>query len=268
MPLLASATIQVDFRIEEGQFMSTTETAPPAKPMRLTRPGGLIDKYFYFFMSLLIAVTVVYGFSHTVKGNLFQPDLPRPTILWFHAAIFSGWVVFFIFQSALIRTRNVGLHRITGWFGAALAAAIPMVGIPTAIHMTRFHVYQLHKTDGVNFILVPFLDVTCFTITFWLAVYWRKKPEFHRRLVLIASCALTAAAFGRFPARVLSPDLFYAGVDSLILLGVVRDLVVNRRVHKVYLYALPAFIVFQLGVMYTIATNAAWWVRISNSIVG
>jgi len=39
----------------------------------------------------------------------------------------------------------------------------------------------------------------CFAVPVALAIYWRKKPEFHRRLMLIASCALADAAFGRSP---------------------------------------------------------------------
>ena len=248
--------------------MSTTQAVRAHTPARLTKPGGLIDRYFYFFMSLLIAVTVVYGFSHTVDKNLFHPAVPRPVVLSFHSAIFSGWVFFFIFQSALVRTHNVRIHRLSGWFGAALAAAIPLVGVSTAITMTRFHFHQLHESDGSTFVLVPFFDVTCFSIAFWLAFYWRKKPEFHRRLVLIASCALTAAAFGRFPANILPPVMFYAGVDVLVLLGVARDLLVNHRVHKVYAYALPALIACQFWVMYTIVSNAHWWVNLAKAIVG
>jgi hypothetical protein len=53
--------------------MSTTQTVRAPKPVRRTTPGGLIDKYFYFFMSLLIAVNVVYGFSHTVDKNPLSP---------------------------------------------------------------------------------------------------------------------------------------------------------------------------------------------------
>jgi len=56
-------------------------------------------------------------------------------VLYFHAVIFTGWVVFFIMQSALIRTRNVKLHRQLGWFGLALGIAIPILGIATAIAM-------------------------------------------------------------------------------------------------------------------------------------
>jgi hypothetical protein len=45
--------------------------------------------------------------------------------------------------------------------------------------------------------------------------------------MLVATCALTAAGFGRFPESILPAYLFHAGVDLLILLGVARQL--NRQ---------------------------------------
>jgi hypothetical protein len=201
---------------------------------------GLLNNYFYFFMSILIAVIVVFGFSHTVGERLIHPTVALPPILYFHAAIFGIWVLFFIFQSALVRTHNLRLHRMTGWFGAALGVTIPVLGISTAISMARFRILHSPSSADAPFILVPFFDIFAFTISFALAIYWRKNPEFHRRLVLIATCALTAAAFGRFPSDLLSPNLFYTGVDLLVLFGVARDLIVNRRIHQVYVYALSA----------------------------
>jgi hypothetical protein len=232
-----------------------------------TSRGGVLHKYFYLFMSLLIAVTVVYGFSRTVDKNLIHPALPRPFLLYVHAAVFSGWVVFYILQSALVRTHKVGVHRRIGWFGVALGIAIPVLGVSTAITMTRFNIVQLHQTDAAAFIMVPLFDITAFSITFALGIYWRKKPESHRRLLLIASCALTAAAFGRFPPHLLPPVVFYSGVDLLILLGVARDLIVNRRIHRVYLYALPAFILGQTVVMYTVTHELPYWLKIANAIL-
>ena len=172
-----------------------------------------------------------------------------------------------MFQSALVRTRNVALHRRTGWFGVALGATIPVLGISTAVTMARFKILQFHATDAESFLIVPFFDIIAFTIPFALAICWRKKPEFHRRLLLLASCALTAAAFGRFPPHLLSPDVFYAGVDLLVLLGVARDLMVNRRIHPVYLYGLPAFILGQTVVMYTVIRELPYWLKIAHAIV-
>ena len=71
---------------------------------------GLLDRSFYFLMSLLIAVVVVYGFSHTINSRLIHPPSARPIILYFHAVIFTGWIAFFVVQSAMIRMRNAKLH--------------------------------------------------------------------------------------------------------------------------------------------------------------
>jgi hypothetical protein len=115
--------------------------------------------------------------------------------------------------------------------------------------------------------MIPLFDMVAFTVSFVLAISWRKQPEFHRRLLLIASCALTAAAFGRFPSGLLPPVVFYAGVDVLILLGVARDLIVDRRIHQVYLCAIPALIVGQIVVMYTNVHRLPYWLRIADAIL-
>jgi hypothetical protein len=220
-------------------------------------------------MSLLVAAVVIYGFSHTVDSNLIHAAPPRPWLLWVHATLFSAWVGFFMLQSGLVRTRNVPVHRVLGWFGAGLASAMTVVGFATAIVMRRFDMrFEPPAFAGAaGFLIVPFWDVSCFTALFWLAVYWRKKPEMHRRLMLMATCVLTAAAWGRMPNQTFAYVWFYTGVDALILLGVVRDLTVMKKVHRVYWVALPVLAVGQVFVMRTLLSGAAWWTRIAEWIL-
>ncbi len=242
-----------------------------AKHPGMTRVSGFplfLSKYFYFSMSLLVAAVVIYGFGHTVDNRLVHATPPRPWILWVHGAVFSGWVAFFIFQSALVRTHHVKLHRLTGWFGAALGVLIPVLGIATFIVMARFRIAHFHQYGIKPFFGSAVLDMISFALPFWLAIYWRKKPEFHRRLVLIATCALTGAAFARFPMMPQPHGLAYAGVDALILLGVARDLIVNRRIHIVYRYALPIFIACQIFAVQLAFHPPAWWVKVTNAIIG
>ena len=236
-----------------------------AKSSALSR---FLSQYFYFCMSLLVAVVVIYGFGQTVDNRLIHATPPRPWLLWVHGAVFSGWVAFFIFQSALVRTHHVKLHRLTGWFGAALGALIPVLGIATFIVMARFRITHFHQYGIKPFFGSAVLDMISFAVPFWLAIYWRKKPELHRRLVLIASCALTGAAFARFPMLPHPHGLAYACVDALILLGVVRDLIVNRRIHSVYRYALPILIVCQIFAVRLAFHPPAWWVKLTNAIIG
>jgi hypothetical protein len=248
--------------------MASLSQSAVARPIsNVTGLRGLVNKYFYFAMSLLMAAIVASGFSRTVNDNLLHPSVPRPLILWFHAAAFSGWVTFFIFQSALVRTHNVKWHRFFGWFGAGLGTAMVPLGVVTSIIMGRFDTYQKHEPGADAFLIVPFYDMLAFGVFFGLAVFLRKKPEMHRRLIFIATCGLLDAAFGRYD-YIFNNGLFFWCLDGVILLGVLRDLFVNRRIHRVYLYALPSLIVVQAFVAHTWLSSSSWWVRIGHAILG
>jgi len=235
--------------------------------LAVTGRDGMVDRYFYFAMSLLLAGIVVAGFQRTVDANLFHAAVPRPFILWIHGAAFAGWVVFFICQSTLVRINKVSWHRSMGWFGAGLATVMVPLGVATAIIMTRFDTVQLHQSGVEAFLSVPFYDMVAFGVMIGLAIYWRTRPDRHRRLIFIATCGLMDAAFGRFD-YLFNNNLFFPCLDLLILLGVARDLLVERRVHKVYLYALPLLIVGQSLSLYMWRHDPAWWQGITRVIVG
>ena len=229
-------------------------------------PKGLLDKHFYFAMSLLIAGIVVWGFHATVDPNLIHASPPRPLLLWFHGAAFSGWVLFFILQSALVRTHNVKVHRLLGWFGAGLAAVMVVLGFVIAVVMARFDWYTLHEPGTDIFLSIPWGDMLEFGPLVALAILWRKKPELHRRLLFIATCCLLDAAFGRND-YIFDHSLFFACVDTVILLGVARDLLVNGSVHKVYRIALPTLIAWQALLLYLWRGAPAWWHTLTSRIV-
>jgi hypothetical protein len=226
---------------------------------------ALLNRYFYFCMSLLMAALVVWGFSRTVGEKVFHAAPPGPFLLWIHGAVSSSWAVFLIAQSALVRVHRVSWHRFLGWFGAGLAVMVPL-GVAIAIIMTQFDTVQLHQNDTAPFIAIPFYDMIAFGVCIAVAIYWRRRPEFHRRLVFIATCGLMDAAVGRF-AFVFDNNLFFPCLDVLIVLGVVRDLGVDRRVHKVYLYVLPALIVGQSAAIYMWRINPPWWRAMTHAIL-
>jgi hypothetical protein len=227
--------------------------------------NGLVDRYFYFAASLLIAVIVVCGFSLTIDQSLFHAAIPRPLLLWIHGAAFSAWVAFYILQSALVRTHHVKVHRLLGWFGTALAATMVVLGIVIAVIMGRFDAVVLHQPDPA-FLSIPFYDMVAFGTCVGLAISWRKKPELHRRLLFIATCALLDAPFGRV-LYIFNHALFYPLLDGVILLGVARDLIVNRNIHKVYRVALPLMILLQGITIYLWRGSPAWWLKFCQNLL-
>jgi hypothetical protein len=247
--------------------MASVSQGTVVRPLGISGRGGLVDRYFYFAMSLLIAAIIVAGFSRTIDHALIHATPPRPLLLWIHGAAFAAWVAFYIFQSALVRTHNVKWHRFFGWFGAGLAALMVLLGFTVAIIMTRFDLRVLHQTGIESFLSVMFLDMLAFGTLVSLAIYWRKKPELHRRLLFIATCGLLDAGFGRFDV-IFNNGLFFPCLDAVILLGLARDLLVNRRIHAVYRYALPPLFLAQAVATYLWRSSPAWWLHLTRSILG
>ena len=251
--------------------MSTTQAVRVGGVAQSSGLRRFLERYFYFVMSLIVATVVVGGFSLTIGSRLFHPKVSPPALLWVHGGVFFGWIGLFVLQSALVRTRNTNVHKVLGWYFAAFAAVLPILGIVITRVMSRFEINTLHydAAERIAFLPIPFQDMLGFIVIFGLAVLWRKRPEYHRRLMLIAACILTAAAWGRIDAVSNVPYIsFYSGVDALILMGVVRDLIVNRKVHAVYLWSIPPLVLLQLGAVAISTQRPGWWMPIGRSFIG
>lgn len=232
--------------------------------MRLRR---FLSRYFYFCASLVMAGLCVWGFSRTIDARLLHPTTPRPFLLSVHAALFSAWMGLFIAQSALVRVRRVRVHRLLGWFGAGLAAAMVISGFVVTVVMLRFDIVVLHLKDVARFLSILWCDMLIFGACMALAIYFRRRPEYHRRLVFLATCQLMQAAFVRMPWLGIH-TLFYPALDGLIVAGILRDLFVDGRVNRVYRYGFPAMVVLQAGATYLQLLDPMWWQGATHAILG
>jgi hypothetical protein len=228
--------------------------------------GPAADRGVYLTLALVIAVVVAVGFGRRLNETLIAPVSPRPWILYVHAVMFAGWVVLFVVQSALVRVRRVALHRRLGLAGILLGSLMPIVGVATALTMTRLHRVESHA-DHAAFLSVSFFDMLAFAVTFGLAVYWRRRPDCHRRLMFMATAGLTVAAFARFPTWLMPNNLWYLAVDALIVTAVVRDRLVLHRVHSVYRYGLPLVVLGQGIAMWLYLSRPPAWLAVANALL-
>ena len=245
------------------------QTAPGTANRPATHLRGWPDNRFYFFFGWLIAAIVIYGFAHTIPPRLLHAAIPRPRILWVHGAIFFAWIGLFIVQSFLVRSRNVRWHRALGMMSLILGAALVLFGISTSIAMARFNVaHGLHDAVyAAAFLSIPFNDMILFSGAVATAFWWRKRPDVHRRLMLVATCVLTPAAFSRFPFVAAQTFHGYVGVDALIAVGCVHDLVVHRRVHPAYTITLPVVLLGQVISTWLFLARPAWWVELAQGLI-
>jgi hypothetical protein len=125
--------------------------------------------------------------------------------------------------------------------------------LDSVVHMAQ-ESKTLHATEGhvvsATSLIIPFFDMLAFSTSFGLAMRWRRRPEYHRRLMLIATCAITSAAFARFPSWLIPDNCFYLGVDGLILVAIAWEWIATHRIHPVYRFGLPALVIGQAVTMY------------------
>jgi hypothetical protein len=246
---------------------SMSHAAVPERSAPVLRWKKWLRSYFYFAMTLLCAAVLIWGFGHTVDAVLLHPAVPRPKILWVHSVVFSSWLIFAITQTGLVRLRKMKVHRALGWFGAALAATMVVVGVETAIKLGRFHIQVLHETGADTFEIVSFADMILFPALVAMAIVFRKNVELHRRLFFLATVELTGAGFGRID-WIATHNLMFFCADALMCLGVLRDWIVDGRVHRVYKVAIPFIVIWHAWVTWMYLRPPGWWVRLAHAWMG
>ena len=230
----------------------------------LAHPAARIrsDRLFYTSMGLAIAATTFWGFAASFYLSYWL-DEPAGTpewsaLLYFHGAVFTGWMALMVAQPMLIASRNVRLHRRLGYAGAAIAAAMVVVGNVTAV--AAMHGGFKGLGDPMVFYAVPFFAINSFAVAAFLAVLWRNRAETHKRLILLANVGLMGAAVARIPAPVLEAGAPFTWVflpNLITLAGIVYDWRTRGRVHPVWIWGGLAMLASQI-VMFPVM-GSAWW---------
>lgn len=197
---------------------------------------------FYIGISALVALIVAMGFWPTYFGPLAAGTVDAPTVIHFHAAVFSGWVALFAAQIFFAATGQLTLHRKLGNVGIWYGCAIIVVGLITAFSQFADRVEAGRLEEAQTRLLAPLTDMIVFPIFFGAAVYYRRKPELHKRLMLVATTTLLVAASLRmsFLGAPLPRAMRLFIWFSPILLGIAYDLIAKRIVHPAYVIGLAA----------------------------
>ena len=205
------------------------------------------DRPLYLLAAFLIPLIVLAGFARTyyLKGFFATPALPS-FIVHLHGIIMTAWVVLFIVQVTLVAKRRTKTHQQLGILGAIIAALVVIVGILTAIYAAA-----RGATPGppaLSFLIIPFGDMIVFSILIGAALYYRKRLDIHKRLMLLAAVNLLAPAIARIPLAFIANGgpLAFFGLTDLCVVGFVAfDTIRHRRLHPAFLWGSLLIIVFQ-----------------------
>jgi hypothetical protein len=239
------------------QILQTSKSLPRRKVYRPV--NRTVERIFFAGMAVLLCIVIVIGFSPTYfRAGLFKAPLPSP-ILHVHGAVFTMWMILYLVQSALISARRVAWHRTLGIVAFCLPPIMIVIGVVAALDALNRKV-TIGPLDPAVSLAIPLLGITCFTVVIFAAWRARRKPDSHKRLILLATVGLTEAAFGRFPwAQIgLAPAQgAVAGLGILVLLVLAYDLFSLHRIHRSTMWAAP--LTFIMGAFAVpIGMTSAW----------
>jgi hypothetical protein len=256
-------------RWQENLFMSgntiATGAAPVPEDIR-ERTNAPTRSPFFWWMSLLLLSLVLIGFAPTFYlRSFFDTPIPLLGFDYAHGVILTAWYIWLVVQTALVRIGRTATHRRLGVIGAVIATGVVVAGpMATLAFASRPGLIGIDWDVDVGTLPVDFgqgisiaelismfvwstiLVIAMFGGLVIAAVALRRRPETHKRLMLLASISILGPALSRifnwppFPGED-SPLLMVAHL-ALIGAVVVYDVISTRRPHAATLIACGAFV--------------------------
>jgi hypothetical protein len=230
-----------------------------------TRPS------FYVWMMAACAMVALLGFAPTYFVPIAQGAFRGSALVHIHGALFFAWTAFVVYQTSLVSAGRVAHHRDIGLAGVALATAMIILGIVVSIVSANHQAAAGFEEGAKAFLIVPPSLMVFFAIVVAFAVANVRRPEWHKRLLLVATVSLLEAPIARWFLTFLAPPganplapppvsaAFMPGLvsDVLIIAAMIYDWRTRGRPHPAYLVGGGGLLVLQL-LREPISTTQAW----------
>ena len=217
------------------------------------------DRPLYLLAAIVVPLIVLAGFARTyyLKGLFSTPPIPS-RFVHFHGIVMTAWVALFIVQVSLVAKRRTKTHQRLGVLGAVLAALVVVVGTLTALYAAaRGHT---PGPPALQFLVVPLGDMVVFGILVGAALYYRRRLDVHKRLMLLAAVNMLAPAIARIPLSFIAnggPLAFFGLTDLCLVAFIAFDTIRHRRLHPAFLWG-ALFIIVMQPLRILLAGTDAW----------
>jgi hypothetical protein len=231
----------------------------------------LFDRRLFKATAIGFALIVLVGFGRTyyVKGLFDAPPLAS-NLVHLHGLLMTAWVVLFATQVRLVSSRQVRVHQRLGALGVGLAVLMIVVGAVTAVRAAKYGAASAPPDiPPLAFLLIPLCDLLMFAVLFGGALYYRRTPATHKRLMLLSAVNFLPPALARIPIaslQAMGPLWFFGAPAVLALLCVGLDASRNGRVHRVFLAGTLLLIASDVGRLMLMTTGA--WMDIARWLTG
>lgn len=211
-------------------------------------------RWFYVGISVAVLGTIGAGFGPSFYVRPATTTALAPRVVA-HGILFSGWVLLFLVQTALVASGQTKVHRRLGVAAAGLAVIMLVTAPSMAVALAR---RGLPPGQPLEFLLVILTDLLLFGVFVGAGIYNRRRSETHKRFMVLAMVSLLPPGISRWPIAVKHPVPVVLGVMLLFLAAApIGDLLARRRLDGVSLWGGLAVLV-SLPLRFAVAQTAAW----------
>jgi hypothetical protein len=225
------------------------------------------ERLFYTGMSVAFLVMVFAGFSRTYFLRPYFNPQPLLPLLHLHGIVFSAWLALFLAQTTLVAANRTRIHRKLGIAGVVLASLMFIVGCVTAIIRAKVIEVPPGSPPALVFLTIPLGDMLVFAILVAGAFYFRRRPDTHKRLMLLSTIAILPAAIARLPFDFIQqygPLAFFGLADLFIVPCLIYDFLTRGRPHRATV--LGGTLIVISHPLRLIIGNTAGWLAFANWI--
>ncbi len=223
-------------------------------------------------LAIIVAVftplVVFIGFarSYYLRELFGFPPLPS-LLVHVHGAVMTAWVALFAVQVGLVASHRTRLHMKLGILGSVLALLVLVVGTLTSL-VAAGRGSAIPGWEPLRFLIIPLGDMLAFGGLVGVALYYRRKLDTHKRLMLLSAMNMLPAAVARIPVDFIQNNgalSFYGLPDLCVVALVAYDTIKQRRLHPAYFWGAALLIASHpLRIMFA---RTDGWLGIADSLV-
>jgi hypothetical protein len=243
---------------------STGGSAGLAHPTIL-RPG------FFLGMTLLMNLFVFGGFGLSYFLPLSRGSFPpAPPVVHLHAAFHFLWMIMLTIQPLLVNIGKVGLHRSLGNLGISVGTGVFFTGALIAL-LAAASTRDNPLPPYYDLVYLGIMSVTGFGVLFALSIANVRRPQIHKRLVLLATLPLLPPAVNRMymiPFGMTDLPLLpmYLTLDAMAVAVLIQERRATGRIHAYTALAVLFLVAQQL--LHAPVANSAWFAGFVHELTG
>jgi hypothetical protein len=255
----------------------TEQATAVIAPVATGRPHR-VKRWFYIGAGLFMILVSVAGFGPSIIDQSGRKAPPTPLVIA-HGVVASAWLLLFLAQATLVATSRVDVHRRLGRVGPGLAVVMSALVFLTTVEMGRrgydlsFDVTRAFPPPGSSEaenaadILSPLLGFLAFPVLVSAGLWYRHRPDIHKRLMLFAVLGLhgvplthlTGYLIGYWPAQAGLFRLIGRAIGILLLsASAVYDKVSQGRLHPVSLWVPILIVAWEFVLGSVVVPSVAW----------